>query len=99
MNPFSMISISQGLLVILVATASATVVLQLLLWKRQRTVTAPPAELSPVQTELKSLRGAVEQAEKGIRDEFSRLRQELAQQNQVFGNDLTGSLKSLNDSL
>lgn len=99
MNLLSMISVSQGLLVILLAMAGATVVLQLLLWRRQGPITAPPADLSPVQKELELLHGAVEQAEKGIRDEFSRLRQELAQQNQAFANDLTGSLKSLNDSL
>ncbi len=84
---------------VLLTLTATTAVLQLLLWRRQARFTIPPLDVSPLQTQLELVRRLVEQVEHGIRDEFSRLRQENLGQNQALGNSVTGSIKSLNDSL
>ena len=66
------------------------------LWGRPAPV---PTDLSDVHSRLQLLQQAVEQSDRGTRDEFSRLRQELAGQNQAFKLEVAGSLKLLNDSL
>jgi DNA recombination protein RmuC len=99
MNSLSVVGIPEGLLIVLLALTVATTVLQFFLWKRQSGFAAPPPDLAPLETQVELLRRSVEQTERGIRDEFSRLRQELAGQGQALENDVTGSLKALNDSL
>jgi DNA recombination protein RmuC len=78
------------------ALAAITV---LLLWKRQSNGPLPPVDLSGFQTRLDLLNQTIQQTDHRNGDEFSRLRQELASQNQAQRLDVTGSLKSLNDSL
>ena len=85
--------------IVLVAFAAVTVVLQFLLWKRQGNASSSDVDLAGLQARVDLLNQLIQQTDRGVRDEFSRLRQELASQSQALRLDTTASLKALNDSL
>ena len=87
---------SDPLSVVLAVVLAGILVLVFALWRRPSPVSI---DLSEVQSRLQLLHQAVEQGDRGTRDEFSRLRQELAGQNQAFKLEVAGSLKLMNDSL
>ncbi len=82
--------------VVLLVLLVGILMLDFALWRRPSPV---PADLSDVHSKLAVLHQSVQQAERGTRDEFSRLRQELAGQNQAFKLEVAGSLKQMTDSL
>ena len=95
---YNAITMTETLLIVLVALAGIIVVVQLLLWRRQRDASSP-VDLSGFQTRLDLLNQSIQQTDRGVRDEFSRSRQELISQSQALRLDITTSLKALNDSL
>jgi DNA recombination protein RmuC len=90
---------TETLLIVLLALAAITVVGQILLWRRQSTVSTPTVDFSGLENRLNLLNQSIQQTERGVADEFSRSRQELASQSQLLRLDITASLKSLSDSL
>lgn len=72
------------LLLAIVALVLIAVLLQILIWRRQ-------PDLSPVQTRLDLIEKLAQQSERGVRDEFSRLRQEFAGQGQTLRDSLAES--------
>jgi len=96
-NPFSVIGVPEGLVIVLVMVTVATALAQLVIWKRLRN-TAPP-DLSPVQVQIELLQRILEQTEPTLGDEFSRLRQELAGQTQALRQEMGSSFTLLKDSL
>jgi len=97
-NPFSAIAVPEGLVIVLVMITAATALLQFFTWNRLRRAAAPP-DLSPVQTQVELLHRIAEQTEHSLRDEFSRLRQELAGQTQAVRQEMAASFTLLKDSL
>lgn len=84
------------LLMFLLALAAGILALLFALWRRP---TPNPVELSGIHSRLELLDRSLQQADRGTRDDFSRLRQELLSQNQAFKLEVASSLKLLNDSL
>src|SRR5437868_4759970 len=89
-----MINLTETLLVFLLVLAAITV---FLLWKRQ--IGGPLTAVDLLRTQLELLNQTIQQTDHHNGDEFSRLRQEFAGQNQALRLDVATSLKCLNDSL
>jgi DNA recombination protein RmuC len=87
------------LLMVLVALAAVTILLLLFLLKRQGDSLKAARDYSPVLARFDLLDQLVQQSERSIREEFSRLRQEMTRQNQALQVDSATSIKSLSESL
>lgn len=87
---------SEILLILLLVLVAGILALEFVLWLRPSPI---PVDLADVHSKLELLHQSIQQTERGTRDEFSRLRQELAGQNQAFKLEVAGSLTHLNDSL
>jgi DNA recombination protein RmuC len=87
---------SEILLIVLLVLVAGILVLEFALWRRPSPI---PVDLSDIHSGIDRLHQSLRQTEQGTRDEFSRLRQELAGQNQAFKLEVAGSLKLLNDLL
>ncbi len=74
------------------------VVLQLVLMKQAKSVTLVHG-LSEVRAAVTKLQGATELIERGGKDEFSRLRVELAGQNQAFKLEVAAALRQISDMM
>jgi DNA recombination protein RmuC len=87
---------SEPLLVVVTVLTVLILVLAIALWRRPLPI---PADLSEVYSRFERLNQSFNQTERNTSDEFSRLRQELAGQNQAFKLEVAGSLKLMSDSL
>jgi len=91
-------NMANTLLMVLVALAVVTILLLLYFLKRQGdSLTA--RDYSPVLARLDLLDQLVQQTERSIREEFSRLRQEMTRHNQALQVDSATSMKLLTESL
>ena len=82
----------EALLIVTVVLLAAVLVLQVVLRSRG-------ADLSPVQARLDALETAQERAERGVREEFARSREEGAQQARAGREEFSEALKNFNDSV
>ena len=82
----------EALLIVTVVLLAAVLVLQVVLRPRG-------TDLAPVQARLDALETAQERAERGVREEFARSREEGAQQARAGREEFSEALKNFNDSV
>jgi DNA recombination protein RmuC len=80
----------------LVIVALLILIVQFALWRRP---SLAPTELADIRSGLTRAHDILQQLDRNGKDDFSRLRQELAGQNQAFKLEIAASLKQLNDSV
>jgi DNA recombination protein RmuC len=86
------------LLALILTGVAAIVALQLVFLRRTRAPLALP-EIGEVRSSLAKMQGTVEFLERGGKEDFSRLRLELAGQNQAFKLEVAAALKQISDSM
>ena len=77
-------------LIVVAVLGAIIVVFQILLWLRQGGLLKHQVDISPLQARFDELRRSLQLSEGGIRDEFSRLRQEQGGQMEQFRRGLEG---------
>jgi DNA recombination protein RmuC len=77
-------------LIVVVILGAIVIVFQLLLWMRQGSLLKQQVDISPLHTRFDELSRSLQTAEGGVRDEFSRLRQEQGAQMDQFRRGLEG---------
>ncbi|MBM3788176.1 MAG: DNA recombination protein RmuC [Acidobacteria bacterium] len=87
---------SEILLASLLLATTIVLVLQIVLLRRP---VASPPDFSEMYSRTESVLQSIQNVERGSRDEFSRLRQEIAGQQQAFKLEVAGALNTLNLSL
>lgn len=83
-------------LIILAIAALLILIVQFVLWRRP---SIAPTDLVDIRSGLGRAHDALQQLDRNGKDDFSRLRQELAGQNQALKLEVAASLKQLNDSV
>jgi DNA recombination protein RmuC len=81
---------TEPLLIVVVVLGAIIIVFQLLLWLRQGTLLKQQVDLSPLHTRFDELSRTIQHSEGGVRDEFSRMRQEQGGQMDQFRRALEG---------
>lgn len=85
--------------VLTLALLALVILFQFLQWKRLESVAGLSSEVAQLRTRLELLDQLIQQTERGVRDEFSRLRLELAGQHESFGTGTNQKLELLRNSL
>jgi DNA recombination protein RmuC len=85
---------TEGLIVVAVILLIAAVVMLIFLLRRATTT-----DLSPIMSSLDALEKSHERAERGVKEEIARNRQESAEQGRGLREEVQGSLKNSTDSL
>ena len=90
---------TESVWIVFAGLGAVIVGLQLLLWIRQETILRRQGDPSSTQEQFDLLGQSVQRSEKGIRDEFSPLRQEIGQRLDNFSNDTNQKVELLRTSV
>jgi DNA recombination protein RmuC len=85
--------------IVLATLGVVVVVLQILLWVRQEAILRRQSDPSGIQKQFELIDQSLQRSEKGIREEFSPLRQEIGQRLDNFSNDTNQKIELLRNSM